>query len=45
MLVSDACSTFVEASHQWSIQFLGGSCPTTAHADATIEKFCATEPS
>ena len=35
-LVGDACSTFIEASHQWSIQFLGGSFATTADTTAVI---------
>jgi nicotinamidase-related amidase len=34
---SDACATFAESSHEWSIQFLGSTFATTAKTDAVID--------
>lgn len=36
VLVSDACSTFVKASHEWSVRFLGSSMATANTTDAVI---------
>jgi nicotinamidase-related amidase len=37
ILPSDACATFAESSHEWSIQFLGSIFATTAKTDAVID--------
>jgi nicotinamidase-related amidase len=36
VLVNDACATFVKASHEWSLRFLGSSMATAAQTDVVI---------
>lgn len=43
VLVGDACSTFVRASHEWSVRFLGSSMATAADTDAVIANLISAE--